>query len=159
MKGFHKWALGAAFAALLGAGGLLAQSLSPLGLTGDESWVASIGGPQGNSIFLTVSELRNTTGYRNTTVATGNFQAVTGAARYIFTAALTGAVTVTTPAQPFDGEMLELANGTASQFTQTITLTAAAGQTVNSGTVLTMTAASSAEWQYATPSLTWFRLR
>ncbi len=158
MNRFHKWALGAAFAALLGIGGLLAQSLSPLSLTGTESWVASIGGPQGNSIFLTVSEIRNTTGYVNTTVATGNLLANTNGARYFFTAALTGAVTLTTPAQPFDGELLEIINGTASNFTQSITLTANTGQTVNVGAV-TLNAASSAEWQYITPSLTWFRLR
>jgi len=158
MNRLHKWALGAAFAALLGAGGLLAQSLSPLSLTGDESWVASVGGPQGNSIFLTVSELRNTTGYRNIVQTTGTVQAVTGAARYFFGAALTGSIVLTTPALPFDGEMLEVINATGSNFTQTITLTAAAGQTVNLGAV-TLNTASSVEWQYILPSLTWFRVR
>jgi len=157
MNRLHKWALGAAFAALLGGVGL-AQQLSPLSLTGNESWVASVGGPQGNSFFLTVSQLRNTAGYVNTTTATGTLLANTNAARYIFTAALTGSVVLTTPAQPFDGEMLEIINGTASNFTQTITLTANTGQTVNSGAV-TLNTVSSAEWQYVLPSLTWFRLR
>ena len=157
MNRLHKWALGAAFAVLLG-GVALTQSLSPLGLTGDESWVASIGGPQGNSIFLTVSELRNTTGYRNIVQTTGTIQATTGAARYFFGAALTGPIVLTTPAQPFDGEMLEVINATALAFTQTITLTANTGQTVNAGAVTVLTA-SSAEWQYILPSLTWFRVR
>lgn len=157
MKRFHKWALGAAFAALL-AGVGLAQTLSTLQLTGNESWVASIGGPQGNSFFLTVSEVRNTAGYLTTPIPSGTVLANTNAARYIFTAALTGAVTITTPAQPFDGEMLEAVNGTGSNFSQTITLTANTGQTVNSGAV-TLQAASSTEWQYVLPSLTWFRLR
>ena len=159
MNRLHKWALGAAFAAFLGAGGLLAQSLSPLGLTGTESWVASVGGPQGNSIFVTVSEVRNTAGYITTPIPSGTVIANTNAARYIFTAALTGAITITTPAQPFDGEMLEVVNGSGSNFTQTITLTANTGQTVNSGAVTTLTAISSVEWQYVLPSLTWFRLR
>jgi len=157
MNRLHKWALGAAFAALLG-GIAVSQQLSPLSLTGNESWVASVGGPQGNSFFLTVSELRNTAGYLNTVQATGTVQANTNAVRYFFAAALTGPIVLTTPALPFDGEMLEIINATGSNFTQTITLTANTGQTVNSGAV-TLNTASSSEWQYILPSLTWFRLR
>ncbi len=157
MKSFHKWALGAAFAALLG-GVALTQQLSPLSLTGNESWVASVGGPQGNSFFLTVSEIRNTTGYLNSVQTTGTLLGTTNSARYFFGAALTGPIVLTTPAQPFDGEMLEIINATASNFTQTITLTANTGQTVNLGAV-TLNAASSVEWQYILPSLTWFRVR
>lgn len=157
MNRFHKWVLGATFAALLAAVGW-AQTLSPLSLTGNESWVASVGGPQGNSFFLTVSEVRNTVGYSNIVQTTGTVLATTNAARYFFAAALTGPIVLTTPAQPLDGEMLEILNATASNFTQTITLTANTGQTVNLGSV-TLNAASSVEYQYVLPSLTWFRLR
>ena len=159
MNRLHKWALGAAFAALLGLGGIaVSQQLSPLSLTGTESWVASVGGPQGNSFFLTVSEVRNTTGYKNTVQASGTILGTTDSARYFFATALTGPIVLTTPAFPFDGEMLEVINATASNFTQTITLTANTGQTVNLGAV-TLNAASSVEWQYILPSLTWFRVR
>lgn len=111
--------------------------------------------------YVTINQIRNTTGYLLTSVATGSLTATTNANRYIFTAALSGGVTLTTPATTAlaDGEMIEVVNGTGSAFTQTITLTAASGQTVNSGAVATLAAGSSAEWQYAASTTTWYRLR
>ena len=120
-------------------------------------------GAGGPSLFVPVAELRNATGYLTTTTATGTTPAATTsgnlAARVLYTAALSGGVTHNTPTAPFDGQMLEIVNGTGSAFTQTITLTASAGQTVNSGAVATLAAGSSAEWMYIVASTTWFRVR
>jgi len=137
----------------------LAQPLSPNALTGSETWTCAVGGPQGPSTFCTANLLRNTVGYVTTATATGTVTATTSAVRYIFTAALTGGITLNTPATPFDGEMIEVANGTGSAFTQTITLTGVGGQTVNSGAVATLAASGSAEWMYAAANTTWYRMR
>lgn len=132
-------------------------------LLGTEVMEASTGGPGGQSFYLNISQIRNTTGYLLTTLATGSLTATTNSNRYIFTAALSGGITLNTPPTaalaPFDGEMIEVVNGTGSNFTQTITLTASAGQTVNSGAVATLSAGTSAEWQFAASTNTWYRLR
>jgi len=155
---------GAAIALASFIGGVFAQTgITSQTLTGNEAIVMAIGGPGGPSLFTTVAQLRNSTGYATTTTATGTTPAAVTAnnlsTRVFYTAALTGAVTHNTPTAPFDGQMLEVVNGTGSAFTQTITLTASGSQTVNSGAVATLAAGSSAEWQYVTASTTWFRIR
>jgi hypothetical protein len=151
--------LALALAAAAFAAPALAQPLSPSGLTGNENWSCATGGPGGPSVFCTANLMRNTTGYQLTSTATGAITLPNTVVRTIFTSALSGGVTATTPAAPFDGEMLEVANGTGLAFTQTITLTAASGQTVNSGAVATLAAGGSAEWQYSASNTTWYRLR
>jgi len=155
---------GVVIAALAFIGGLYAQvGITSTTLTGNEVAVFAVGGPGGPSLFIPVAELRNATGYLTTTTATGTTPAATTsgnlAARILYTAALSGGVTHNSPTAPFDGQMLEIVNGTGSNFTQTITLTASAGQTVNSGAVATLAAGSSAEWMYVVASTTWFRVR
>lgn len=142
----------------LGQSGIISTTL-----TGNEVIVAAIGGPGGPSIFVPVAELRNVTGYATTTTATGttpaSVTAGNNATRVFYTAALTGSVTHNTPTAPFDGQMLEIVNGTGSNFTQTITLTASGTQTVNSGSATNLNAGASQEWQYIAGSTTWFRIR
>jgi len=154
---------GVVIASLAFAGGLLAQQLTSTTLTGNEVIVAAIGGPGGTSLFIPTSELRGAVGYATTTTATGTTPAATTTnnnnTRVVYTAALSGGVTHNTPTAPYDGQMLEVINGTGSNFTQTITVTASSGQTVNSGAVATLAAGSSAEWMYVLASTTWFRIR
>lgn len=157
MRTQWKWALGIATVSVMGAVAV-AQQLSPSGLSGPESWTCSAGF-QGPSFFCTTNLMRNTTGYQLQTATTGTLTASVNAVRNIFTAALTGSVTLNTPPAPLDGEMLEIVNGTGLAFTQTITLTASAGQTVNSGAVATLAAGASGEWQYSASTTTWYRLR
>lgn len=154
-------------AALVGwAGYAVSQSgLISTTLTGNETWQIAIGGPGGPGIFTNAAQMRNTTGYAYVTAINGTVNANTLANRYIFVSALTGNVTLNTPTSPYDGEMIEVVNGTASNFASNIVLTASAGQTVNSGTATNLATAASQEYQYVATTVsnivvnTWFRLR
>jgi peroxiredoxin len=149
---------GAAIAALITYA--VAQPITSQILTGLETWSISIGGPGGPSIFTTTAQMRNATGYSLQTSATASpIQATTLATRYIWNITVTGAVVLNAPANPFDGEMLEVVNDGAGAFTGAVTLTAAAGQTVVSGSTGALAQNGSTEWQYVTSTLTWYRLR
>jgi hypothetical protein len=150
--------LAGAVVALAFGSGLWAQSLSPTGLTGLEVWSCATGGPGGPSVFCNTSLMRNTAGYTLVTVTTGTVTATTQSVRYIYTGAY-GTGALNTPAIPFDGQMLEIINGTGSNFVGTITLTAVGTQTVNNGGVTNLTAGSSKEWQYVLSTNTWYSLR
>jgi hypothetical protein len=151
-------AAGAVLAAL--AGLALAQQLSSLTLTGNEAWSIATGGPGGTSLFTTVAQMRNATGYSLQASATATpIQATTLATRYIWTTAVTAAVVLNAPAQPFDGQMLEVVNAGGGAFTGAVTLTAAAGQTVVAGGSGALAQNASAEWQYVTSTTTWYRIR
>lgn len=152
--------VGAATAALTGGlVALWAQPLVPTSWTGNEVLLVQLGGPGGTGSFITLAQMRNATAAVLTATATGAFQATNLMNRIYFTAALTGPVTVNTPTNPYDGEMIELVNGFGTAFTQTITLTASTGQTVNAGAVATLAASASAEWQYVASTTTWYRIR
>lgn len=86
------------------------------------------------------------------TVATGAVTATTPT--LMFTAALTGAVTVTPPATPTDGEVFVLVNSTAANFTQTITV---AGVATN-GVVANLPAGGSARFRYTAATMMWTRI-
>jgi len=164
MTKFRALLAGMVIAVLAFIGGLYAQvGIISTVLTGNEVGVFAVGGPGGPSLFIPVAELRNATGYATTTTATGTTPAATTsgnlAARVVYTAALSGGVTHNSPTAPFDGQMLEIVNGTGSAFTSTITLIASGSQTVNSGALATLAAGSSGEWMYVAASTTWFRIR
>lgn len=147
-----------ALAFCIGAAAAFAQTLAPTSLTGNEAWSCAIGGPQGPSQFCTANLMRNTAGYQTSSATTATQVGVVSAVRYIYTAAVTS-ISLTAPASPLDGEMLEIVNGTGSNFVGYSNLIAAAGQTVNSGAVGNLSANTSAEWQYANSTTTWYRLR
>jgi hypothetical protein len=164
MSRLRTLAAGAVFCALAFIAGAFAQTgIISLTLTGKEVVVAATGGPGGPSIFVPIEELRGAAGYATTTTATGTTPAAITSnnanTRVYYTAALSGGVTHNSPPAPYDGQMLEIVNGTGSAFTQTITLTASGTQTVNSGAVATLAAGSSAEWQYNATTTTWLRVR
>jgi len=150
------WFLGAAVAAL-GATLAIGQQLTPSGLSGNETWQVGTGGPGGTSIFVTANHMRNTQSYQLTSQATGAITATPNVVEYIFTAALSGAVTLTAPATPYDGQRLLVTNGTGAAFTQTITLTAATGQTVVNGACATEAVGASCAWIYTATGTTWYR--
>lgn len=149
-----------AFSGLL-AGLALAQQLSSVTLTGNEVLEASTGGPGGSGIFIPVSELRNAQGVRTSPGGAINITLPdNNSATIVYTAAITGASAVTTPPAPWDGQILEIVNGTAATAnTGTITVTANTGQTVVNGAVAALAASTSAEWRYNFATTTWYRLR
>ena len=148
-------------AAFLGAaaGVALGQALTSVTLTGNEVVTAAIGGPGGTSIFIPVSQLRNTQGPLTTALVSGALTLTNSNALLLTTAIVSGAMTVTTPPAPWDGELFVLANGSGSPNTATVTLTANTGQTVNGGAVATQAAVTSAEWRYLAATTTWYRIR
>lgn len=139
--------------------GVWAQQLTSNTLTGLETWQAGIGGPGGSSIFLTTGQVQNSQGIGTTAAVSGTINIPNTQADLITTAAVTGAMTVNAPANPWNGEIFELINGSGSANTATVTFTAAAGQTVNGGAVATQANQSSAEWRYVLATTTWYRLR
>src|SRR6266436_4028655 len=109
------WLIGAASAALVGLA--VAQPITSQILTGNEAWSIAVGGPGGSSIFTTVAQMRNATGAQLQASATASpIQATTLSARYIWTTAVSAAVVLNTPANPFDGEMIEVVNAGAGAF-------------------------------------------
>jgi hypothetical protein len=111
---------------------------------------------------VTINQLRNATGYMLTSTAAGAVSpAMTLAAdNVIFTAALTGAVSLPLPASPPDGYIMSVVNGTSAAFTQTVTLSTTDGSTfANGNTAASLAAAGSQEWQYAAASKIWYRMR
>ena len=149
----------AATAGLLCLAAAWAQPLTSQSLTGNEVLVIAIGGPGGPSIFTSVSQMRNAQGVTTTALATGTLTLTNLTATLVTTAQVTGALTLNTPTLPWDGAIFELANGSGSNNTATVTLTATGAQTVNAGAVATQANQSSAEWRYVLSTNTWYRVR
>lgn len=128
-------------------------------LTGLEQINVLNAGPQ--IATITVATLRNTTGYSLSSTATGATSPVPTVLtnNLIYTAALTGPVTVTLPPSPPDGMLFAVHNGTGSSFTQTITLSTTDGSTIVAGsTAVNLTAGSGQEWQYTATARIWYRI-
>ena len=159
MTKFRSLLAGVAIATLAFIGGAICQSVATFTLTGNEVVSMAIGGPGGPSIFVPSAELRGTSGYIVNAAVSGTINLTNVVNRLVNTSVISGAQTVNAPANPFDGENFELVNANASPNTATVTFTAAAGQTVNSGAVATQAAQSSAEWMYITATTTWIRMR
>jgi len=136
-----------------------AQQITSLTLTGNEAWSIATGGPGGPSIFTTTSQMRGTAGYVTSALTSGAITMSVNQNRLVTTAQVTGALTVTAPTNPWDGENFELVNASGSNNTATVTFTAAAGQTVNGGAVATQANQTSAEWMYVLATTTWIRMR
>lgn len=133
-------------------GGIVADTL-----TGRECWNATQfannqGFGAGPGLFICSFLTQNSQGITTTTTATGAVNAtLLGGSDYIFTAALTGGITFNLPPMPVpNGWIVEIVNGTASNFTQTITVTPATGETVvGSTSLVNITAGASNEYRFA----------
>ena len=145
---------GVAFAASASA-----QQVVPNTLSGNECWNAGQG-PGGTSIgFMCAYLIRNGAAQ---TIITGTGAVTTLTTPQQSTLMWHGAApttwTITTPATPFDGQILTI--GTDTTLTTIVTLTANTNQTLSSAfTAQTLTATSSAEYQYNLASTVWYRLR
>ena len=145
--------------ALFGAGVAFGQAITSQTLTGNEVVTAAQGGPGGSGLFVPVSQLRNAQGVATTALTTGTFALTGNIATLLTTAVVSGALTITTPALPWDGEIFELANGSGGNNTATVTLTATGSQTVTGGAVATQANQTSTEWRYVLATNTWYRIR
>jgi hypothetical protein len=158
---------GAVIAALSGA--VLAQTkLGYNTWNGVETWDIGIGSPGGSSAYITLSQVRNTTGKQLLGSASGTIAPTTNVDNLLVNAQPAASTTINTPigtgANPplTDAELFAVCNVTGSAWaTNTTTLTAAAGQSINGGSITLTTLASHTcvELQYDLPSTTWYQVR
>lgn len=147
----------------------MAQELLPIAATnlgGNEVLLIQEGGPGGTGTFIPVNVMRNSAGY--TTIAgasvTGTVAMPNNCGRYIITSQ-PSAATIQLPANPTDGQMAEVVNGTAAAFaTNVVTInvgTSPASVTLVGGavTITTLGAGASVEFQYSLATNSWYRLR
>jgi hypothetical protein len=153
-----RYLLAGAAALALVAGVAVGQQLTSQTLTGNEVILLQVG-IGGTGFYAPTSQMRNSQGVQTTALASGALTVPVTTATLITTAQVTGALAITAPATPWDGEIFELVNGSGSNNTATVTFTAATGQTVNGGAVATQANQTSAEWRFVLASTTWFRLR
>lgn len=146
-------------AGLLFAASAGAQTLVLPNITGNECWNAgqSLGGT--TTGYTCAYQLRNGAA----------LSIVSGSGAFTTTATILQSAlmwhstaptswTITTPAAPFDGEILVI--GTDTTLTSLVTLTANTGQSLSSTyTSQTITAPGSVQWQYNLASTTWYRIR
>jgi hypothetical protein len=136
------------------------QQLISTTLNGNETWVMALGGPGGPSLFTNSAQMRTSQGVSVIAATSGSVQLGNNIADVIFGATISGALTVSSPSIPWDGEIFEMINGSGSNNTATATFAGFnASQTVVAGGVATLANQSSAEWRYSQASATWFRLR
>jgi hypothetical protein len=155
-------ALGVALGILAGVGGLsLAQQITSRTLTGQEVVVAAVGGPGGPSIFVPMSQSRNSQGVQTTALTTGTLVLTNQSpATLISTAAAGGTLVVDLPPTPWDGEIFEWVNGTAGAFTTGNTVATTDGSTiVGSNATGALAASASIEFRYVLATNSWYKLR
>lgn len=152
-----RWlAAGAVIAAL--SGYALAQGVSTT-LTGNETVQMGAGGPGGGIVVVPAAELRNARALR--TFSGSGAQTYTAVPTdstlyWVGTAPTTW--TITTPATPWDGQILTV--GTDTTLTTLVTLTANTGQTLNTAySSQTITAPGSSQFQYLQSTAKWYRIR
>lgn len=152
-----KLLLGAVAGALF-ASSAYAQTIGQSTLSGNECWNAGQG-PGGPSSFVCSPLVRNTrtfslySGSGVQTLTTTNLQSV-----LYWTGTAPTSWTITTPAVPYDGQLLQISTDTT--LTSKVTLTANTGQTLDvaftSGTV---TASTSVIFIYSQATTTWYRIQ
>jgi hypothetical protein len=123
------------------------------------------GGLGGGQAQININQVRNSTGYQLVTgAATVTTVGTTSVDNLIGTGTFSGSPswTVTMPASAFDGELFSIISTTGASV-PTLTVNAAAGQTILGGNLaastLISTAPASLEWQFSTATSTWYRVR
>lgn len=159
-----KWKLLAGAAALACVVSFaVGQQLSFRSLSGNEVVEAQLG-IGGTGFFTPISQLRNSQGVAVTSSTSGTQSYTMATASLIFTAASGGSQTINLPPNPWDGEIFEIINGTASTAFTTGSVVAttdsssiAGGSTANA--LGTLAAGASVEWRYSLTNTTWYRMR
>lgn len=164
----RKWLIAGAAAAIAALVGVCAYAQViglNLDLDGKVTWVVSYGpeGPGGSGVYVTSDQIRNAISH--TLIPTGT-TVTTSPVNLNGLVIATGAITTWTvnlPNPAFKSEHITIANGTGSNFTSNVTVTALTtpqNQTLaQSFASQSISAGSSVEFQYDYNSLTWYRIR
>ena len=150
---------GAALFAL--AGYAVGQQLAPTSFSGNESWVVAVQGPGGTSEFVTTGIMQNSQGIVTQTLA-APFTMSSNQADLCITAQPASGANITLPASPFNGQIFEVINCTASAFaTNVFSIVPNTGQTLLGGNIAltTLAAGASRELRYVLSTNTWYPLR
>lgn len=160
--------LAGALVALAFIGGAIAQGLFTGGITGQETWSVSAGGPGGPSTFINVNQIRNTTGYQLLAAASGTVAPTAAVNSLLVNAQPANNTTINTPISGTagiltDGQLFQVCNVTnAAWSTNTVTLAAATGSSLATGvttTLTTLAARTCIELQYVASNTTWYQVR
>lgn len=127
-------------------------------VSGNECWNAAQG-PGGPSQFLCISQVRNGAAFKLFSgTGTPTYQATESDSTLYWTGTAPTSWTITLPSPAFDGEIVSVASDTT--LTSMVTINAGIGQTMNTAfSAQTISATTSAEFQYAASTSKWYRLR
>jgi hypothetical protein len=132
--------LAAGIGFVLGQGGSL-QILSPSG--SEQVTVQAIlpnGQPAALNNFVTVNQIRNSTGYQVLASASGTVASTNSVDNLLVNAQPAASTIFNTPTSPYDGELFAVCNATSVAWaTNTVTLAAASGSSLNAGTTTALT--------------------
>jgi hypothetical protein len=143
------------------------SGLIPPSFNGGETWVIQLQGPGGSSEYTTTGMVRNTVGAVTTSATSGTVtwpgssSLNSAGAQYrdvITTAACGGTATFNLPAKPFDGQIVEIINGSGSAYTTGCVVATTDGSTIQGTAALgTLAAAAHVEYIYVLATNTWYK--
>jgi hypothetical protein len=151
--------VGAAIAAL--ATVVWSQPVTQNAISGNECWNAGQG-PGGPSQFLCINQVRNGTAINTFSGAgTPTTSATIQQSTLMWTGTAPTSWTINLPNPAFDGEIIQVSSDTTLTTMVTVQTTTGPQTQTLSATFnsQTITAATSAEWQYVNSLSKWFRLR
>jgi hypothetical protein len=150
---------GAAALALITA--VAAQQLAPTTFNGSEVVLLQVGGPGGAGIYATTSMLTNSTRGVTNGASTGTITWPGGTglnntlSTIVYTSAI-GTMTQNLPANPFDGQLVEVVFVAAGTSWTPATTD---GATIVTAAAVTPAANASAQYYYLKSTNTWYRMR
>lgn len=128
-------------------------------ITGQECWNVGVGPGGINAGFMESNIVRNTAGLSTFSGAGTVTTPVTiDNSVYMWTGTSPTNWTLTTPASPYSGEILEIATDTT--ITTGVSLVASSGQTLSAAySGQTLNGGASVEFRYSSSAAKWFKLR
>jgi len=116
-----------------------------------------------NNNFVALNSIRNATGYQLLASASGTIAPTNAVNSLLINAQPATGTTINTPASPYDAELFQVCNATnAAWATNTVTLAAASGSSLNTGTttaLTTLAAHACEELQFDLANTTWYQVR
>jgi hypothetical protein len=135
------------------------QIVSP---TGSEQIAVNVPASAYNN-FVLLNQIRNASGYQLLASASGTIAPTNAVNSLLVNAQPASGTIFDTPSSPFDGETFQVCNVTGTAWaTNTVTLAAASGSSLNTGTVTALTtlaAHTCEELQFDIADTTWFQIR
>ncbi len=112
---------------------------------------------------VAASQLRNATGYQLLASASGTISPTNLVDNLLINAQPANGTVINTPSSPYDAELFAVCNVTSTAWaTNTVTLSAASGSSLNAGTVTALTtlaAHTCEELTYDAANTTWYQVR